>query len=60
MTLSFGGNTGFNNGAAYTIIVTMEMNTNGGPNINLASNLSGLTNGGGPLSGLVQWATLVE
>jgi hypothetical protein len=60
LTLSFGGNTNFNNGAAYTIIVTNEMNSNGGPNINLASNLSGLSNGGGPLAGLIKWATLVE
>jgi hypothetical protein len=59
MTLSFGGNTNFNSGAAYTVIITMEMNTNGGPYINLASNFSGLASGG-PLTGLVQWATLVE
>ena len=60
LTLSFGGNGTFNNGAAYTIIVTNEMNMNGGPNVNLASNLSGLANGGGPLAGVVKWATLVE
>ena len=58
--LTFGGNSTFNNGAAYTVIVTDQFNVSGNTNVNLASNLSGLANGGGPLAGIIKWATLVE
>ena len=55
-----GGNAGFNSGALYTVIVSDEYEIFGGPNVSMASNYSGLGNGGGPLKGLTQWATLVE
>jgi hypothetical protein len=55
-----GGNAGFNSTAAYTVIVSEEYEVFGGPVVNLASNYSGLANGGGPLKGLTQWAVLVE
>lgn len=55
-----GGNAGFNSTAAYTAIVSDEYEVFGGPVVNLAANYSGLANGGGPLKGLTQWATLVE
>jgi Flp pilus assembly protein TadG len=58
--LTFGGNTTFNNGAAYTVIVVNELQVAGNPDVNLKSNYSGLANGGGPLTGAIQWATLVE
>lgn len=58
--LTFGGNSSFNNGAAYTVIVTEQFDVSGNTTVNLASNLSGLANGGGPLAGLTKWAHLVE
>jgi len=58
--LDFSGTASFNNGAAYTIIVVDQVLVSGGAYVNLASNYSGLTNGGGPLAGLTKWATLVE
>jgi len=58
--LTFGGNTNFNNGAAYTVSVVDQLSFAGNPDVNLKSNLTGLANGGGPLAGTVKWATLVE
>jgi Flp pilus assembly protein TadG len=58
--LTFGGNTTFNNGAAYTVLVVDELQVSGNPDVNLKSNYSGLANGGGPLAGITKWATLVE
>jgi Flp pilus assembly protein TadG len=58
--LTFGGNTNFNNGAAYTVIVVDQLNFAGNPDVNLKSNFSGLANGGGPLAGVTEWAQLVE
>jgi hypothetical protein len=58
--IRMGGNAGFNSGALYTVIVSDQYEVFGGPIVNLASNYSGLTNGGGPLKGLTQWAVLVE
>src|SRR5579862_8146498 len=58
--LNFGGNAGFNNDAMYTVIVTNELLFNGNPDVNLKSNYSGLANGGGPLTGSLASATLVE
>jgi Flp pilus assembly protein TadG len=58
--LDFSGTSSFNNGAAYTVIVTDQLLVSGGAYVNLASNFSGLTNGGGPLTGVTQWPTLVE
>jgi Flp pilus assembly protein TadG len=57
--LTFGGNTNFNSGAKYTVIVTDQLNFAGNPDVNLASDYSGLA-ASGPLTGLTQWATLVE
>jgi len=58
--LDFSGTASFNNGAAYTVIVSDQLLVSGGAYVNLASNYSGLTNGGGPLAGVTKWATLVE
>ena len=58
--IRMGGNAGFNSGALYTVIVSDQYEVFGGPIVNLASNYSGLANGGGPLKGLTQWAVLVE
>jgi hypothetical protein len=58
--LTFGGTSSFNNGAAYTVIVTDQFDVAGNTYVNLASNLNGLANGGGPLAGTVTWAHLVE
>jgi hypothetical protein len=58
--LNFGGNTNFNNGAAYTVIVVNQLDFSGNPYVNLNSNFSGLAGGGGPLAGVTKWATLVE
>lgn len=58
--LTFGGNASFNNGADYTIIVVDELQLSGNPDVNLKSNYSGLSNGGGPLVGAITSATLVE
>jgi len=58
--LDFAGDAGFNNGAAYTVVVAEQLDVKGGPYVNLASNFSGLANGGGPLAGITQWAHLVE
>jgi hypothetical protein len=58
--LDFSGTANFNNGAAYTVIVVDQVLVSGGAYVNLASNYSGLTNGGGPLAGLTAWAQLVE
>ena len=57
--LTFGGTSNFNNQALYTVIVTNQFDVAGNTNVNLASNMSGLASGG-PLTGLVKWATLVE
>ena len=58
--LDFSGTSSFNNGAAYTVIVVDQLLISGGAYVNLNSNYSGLANNGGPLSGVTQWATLVE
>jgi hypothetical protein len=58
--LTFGGTSNFNNGAAYTVVVTYQFDVAGNTYVNLASNLNGLANGGGPLAGTVTWAHLVE
>jgi hypothetical protein len=58
--LIFGGNTNFNNGAQYTVIVVDDLEFHGNPDVNLKSNYSGLSNGGGPLTGSLANATLVE
>jgi hypothetical protein len=58
--LDFSGTASFNNGAAYTVIVVDQLLISGGAYVNLNSNYSGLANNGGPLSGVTQWATLVE
>lgn len=55
-----GGNAGFNSGALYTSVVSDQYEIFGNTVVNMASNYSGLANGGGPLKGLLQWATLVE
>jgi len=58
--LKFGGNAGFNNDAMYTVIVVNDLLLQGTPDVNLKSNYSGLANGGGPLTGSLASATLVE
>jgi hypothetical protein len=60
MHLIFGGNAGFNNDAQYTVIVVNDLEFHGNPDVNLKSNYSGLANGGGPLTGTLSSATLVE
>lgn len=58
--LKFGGTAGFNNNAMYTVIVVNELLLQGTPDVNLKSDYSGLANGGGPLTGSLANATLVE
>jgi hypothetical protein len=58
--LIFGGNTNFNNDAQYTVIVVNDLEFHGNPDVNLKSNYSGLANGGGPLTGALSSAILVE
>lgn len=58
--LYFGGNTGFNGEAAYTLIDVGQLTLAGNPDITLNSDYSGLAGGGGPLTPMISIAVLVE
>ncbi|HVB34685.1 MAG TPA: pilus assembly protein TadG-related protein [Patescibacteria group bacterium] len=58
--LYFGGNAGFNEEAKYTLIDVGQLTLAGNPDVSLNSDYSGLSNGGGPLSGMTSTAVLVE
>jgi Flp pilus assembly protein TadG len=58
--VDFSGTANFNSGAKYTLIVSDQLLVSGGAYVNLASDYSGLSGGGGPLAGVTKWATLVE
>jgi Flp pilus assembly protein TadG len=58
--VDFSGTANFNSGAKYTMIVSDQLLVSGGAYVNLASDFSGLSGGGGPLAGVTKWATLVE
>ena len=56
--VDFSGTANFNSGAKYTVIVADQFLVSGGAYVNLNSDFSGLT--GGPLTGALKWAVLVE
>jgi hypothetical protein len=58
--VDFSGTATFNTGAKYTMIVSDQVLVSGGAYVNLASDFSGLSGGGGPLAGVTKWARLVE
>jgi len=58
--LYFGGNAGFNEYAQYTLIDVGQLTLAGNPDVALNSNYSGLSNGGGPVAGMINTAVLVE
>jgi hypothetical protein len=59
--LVFGGTSGtFNSGAAYTFLIANYTTVDGTATIDINSDVSGLSGGGGPLVGLMTSARLVE
>jgi len=56
--VDFSGTADFNSGAKYTVVIADQFLVSGGAYVNLASDFSGLT--GGPLTGALKWAILVE
>jgi Putative Flp pilus-assembly TadE/G-like len=56
--VDFSGSASFNSGAKYTVVIADQFLVSGGAYVNLASDFSGLT--GGPLTGALKWAILVE
>jgi len=54
------GNTTFNQGAAYTVLIANYTTVEGNATIYMNADLSGLSGGGGPLAGLMTSARLVE
>jgi hypothetical protein len=59
--LVFGGTSGtFNAGAAYTFLIAQYTTVDGTATIDINSDVSGLSGGGGPLAGLMTTARLVE
>jgi hypothetical protein len=57
--VDFSGTADFNSAAKYTVIIADQFLVSGGAYVNLNSDFSGLASGG-PLTGALQWAILVE
>jgi Predicted membrane protein len=58
--VDFSGTADFNSGAKYTVIISDQLLVAGGAYVNLQSDFSSLAGGGGPLTSISKWATLVE